>query len=323
MPNYIANDLNALALSRAASISAACEAYRRADINLKSLRRRAEDALNAGIAPVLDEEIALNWLKKNGCSEFLGGGSFGQVYRMTLKNEDSKKSHEVAVKWIAAYPSVYNIAGNVLHEYEHHKAFAKLGLAWMPLGLVNADAASKKRLSTSPQKALVKNVAGILMPILDATLDQKIKKLGTSVLSEDLGLRLVELLRKALEAGVAHNDLKANNIGIKGNEVRFIDFGKALSCHYLKALDVKDRWLLLEEATLADTLRLCGSLKHLAKDMDYPVLQPLRNFAKLLINQIPELQALFDEEEKEAVQKITKRIRERMISLRDIHQLDS
>ena len=259
------------ALRAAVATSAACERLRRRTGDLRHLRRRAEGDVLAGRAPELAPAAAQRWLRRRQCGDYLGGGTFGQVYRTRLTGE------EAAVKWIASYPSEGRILGNAEHEYALHRLFAAADLAWAPLGLINARAARQACLSRRPEQALRRNVAGIVMPVVDTTLDRLVRAQGPQVLHADLGARLVALLRGALAADLAHNDAKANNVGVLAGDVRFIDFGRALGAERLAAWAPGPRRRLLEEVSLADALRLAASLRRLAGGT--PALAALRAYA--------------------------------------------
>jgi len=303
--------LETAAFRKAVAVSAACEAYRRAGCDPREIRRSAEATVAADEALLLSEAAATRWLRKHGCVEYLGGGSFGHVYKVRPPVGRGLPS-EIAVKLIASFPSSSKISGNVVHEYEHQRLFAEAGLAWEPHGLVNAEEAGGRRLSCVPAKALKTNVAGILMPLLDTTLDKLVKQRGPSVLSAELGERLVNLLRGALERGMAHNDAKPNNVGVRGHDVRFIDFGRALSVKPLQHLDVKERWETLQDATLADALRLALGLQALAHERDLPALRPLRDFVRALASPSDELRQLVEDDEKQALVVLGKRLRARL-----------
>lgn len=303
--------MESAAFRRAIAVSAACETLRRAGLALRLLRRSAEKAVADGAAPSLDEEAAACWLRRRGCLAYLGGGSFGHVYRVLLRNPPPGVPSEVAVKWIASYPSESGISGNAAHEYTHHQLFADAALAWGPVGLVNATAAQQLSLSGAPARALQRNVAGILMPLVDTTLDKLLKQKGPGVMTDALGQQLVELLDAALRAGMAHNDAKANNVGLRGGDVRFIDFGRALSGSCLHHLKLEERRRVLEEATVADALRLAASLQHLARDPALPALLCLREYARALSAASEPLQRLVaDQEERRVVQILGKRVQQ-------------
>lgn len=302
MTELARDPLRVASFRRAVAISAACERLRRAGHESKSLRRNAEASVLAKEAPDLDEAAAATWLRQHGCTEFLGAGTFGHVYRM-------RASTDAVVKWIPAFPSDSGVTGNAQREFEHQRLFAQAGLAWMPLGLINAAAARQERLSGVPRRALKRNVAGLVMPLLDATLDKMVKTKGPGVLTPDVGHRLVALLKAALEAGYAHNDLKANNVGLIGADLKMIDFGRALSTTWLVDLDLRDRWLAVEEATVADALRLAASLQHLMQERNHPVLQDLRGYAATLMR-APD--AALDRDDDELLQLYSRRVRDRL-----------
>ena len=201
-------------------------------------------------------------------SAFLGGGRYGSVFETTARGR------RVAVKLVPSRgprsSSTPPFAGRTLLEERDAQArFAAAGLAWPPLALRNGASCSRSAawlLDGADLSSLARrNVAALLMPRVAGTLERLLSDAGRR---EELGGRLAALLRSARDAGLAHGDLKCNNVGFALGprgllDVRFIDFGRALLAEDLRDLGLSRRAAAraLDLATAADARRLTASMR--------------------------------------------------------------
>lgn len=187
----------------------------------------------------------------------LGSGSYGCVYAgMWL-------GRPAAFKFVAFVPTSSLGTCSPLDEHLLNAEFAAVGAAWAPLALLNKSAASGRGLSVRFAKGARRNVAVLVQQLLPETLDVLLRR--RRVDDRALGEALVKLLRLAHDSGLVHNDAKCNNIGAvhspAGTDLRFIDFGRALSrARLVPAIGQCNADRALQLATLEDCNRLAGSV---------------------------------------------------------------
>lgn len=230
------------------------EGIERGEDGLAHLQRCVARSLKVtGKEAPLSREDAILLLRKFRCRAFLGGGTFGAVFEL------AGGDRVVKIIPLKLGSSAAPGALGPLHEFMAQKTFAALGLTPAPHKFYSFQVRD-----TEVEFGL------IIMPKIAATLEQWLRH--RDPLSERdarrVGLSLLKLMRAARSQGVAHNDVKCNNLAMGSlGWVFFIDLGKAFDEAFLvevQGLTQQAAARALDLAAAVDAWRLQSSLRKCA-----------------------------------------------------------
>lgn len=205
------------------------------------------DPLDDSAAPFTEQDAGL-LLRKFGCREFLGGGTFGAVFGLDC-------GHRV-VKFVPQRPEASKLSRhNCLHEFFMQQKFAALGLALPP-----------KRYQSFEVRGCPLELGVIEMPRISLTLEQRLhaERALSAKEARRLGRSMLWLLQVARAHDLVHNDLKCNNLGVgKKEAVYFLDLGKSFDEASLRAKRPPEARLckILDVSTAIDAWRLQASAR--------------------------------------------------------------
>jgi hypothetical protein len=223
----------------------------RGEEGVAHLRRCVQRALKTELLdsafPFTEEDAGL-LLRKFGCREFLGGGTFGAVFLLACGKR--------VVKFVPQRPAASKPSSHgCLHEFLMQQKFAALDLALPP-----------KSYQSFGVRGCPLELGAIEMPRISLTLERRLHaELALSPKeARRLSRSLVWLLQVARAHGLVHNDLKCNNLGVGRREaVYFLDFGKSFDEAFLRAKRPPSARLckMLDVSTAIDAWRLQASIR--------------------------------------------------------------
>ena len=227
------------------------EGIERGEEGLAHLQRCVARSLKTtGKGEVLSRDDAILLLRKFRCRAFLGGGTFGAVFEL------ADGDRVVKIIPLKLGSSEAPGARGPLREFMAQRTFAALGLTPAP----------HKYYSFHVRDTEVE-FGLIIMPKIAATLEQWLRR-RDPLPEQDarrMGLSLVKLMHAARHQGVAHNDVKCNNLAVGSlGRVFFIDLGKAFDEAFLleeQGLTPQAAVRALDLTAAVDAWRLQASLR--------------------------------------------------------------
>lgn len=227
------------------------EGIERGEEGLAHLQRCVARSLKTtGKEAALSRDDAILLLRKFRCRAFLGGGTFGAVFEL------ADGDRVVKIIPLKLGSSAASGARGPLHEFMAQKTFAALGLTPAPHKFCSFQVRN-----TEVEFGL------IVMPKIAATLEQWLRRRDPLPERDArrMGLSLAELMLTARRQGLAHNDVKCNNLAVGSlGRVFFIDLGKAFDEAFLveeQGLSPQAAVRALDLAAAVDAWRLQASLR--------------------------------------------------------------